>query len=232
LSEDDVVKEDRALDNPIWFALTTEHRTLARSHGLARRYPPDVSPLAALLHPTNDAFADLRQLVSPGEHVALFTASSFEVPGDWQVDRSRWIEQMICEVPLVSPPVAPLPLGVTDVPEMLELTAATEPGPFLPQTIQMGSYFGIRAVDGRLVAMAGERLQSTECVEISAVCTHPEFRGRGYAQALTTFLAAQVLAAGKIPFLHVKSENGAKVVYQKIGFHLRAAIYLTVISLR
>jgi ribosomal protein S18 acetylase RimI-like enzyme len=238
MTEDDVMKEDHAqpmlasLDNPIWFALTTEHRTLARSHGHARRYPPDVSPLAALHHPTKDAFADLQRLVSPGEHVALFTASPVNVPGDWQVDRSRWIDQMICDVPLVPPPAAPLPLGTTDIPEMLELTAATEPGPFSPQTIQMGSYFGIRAVDGRLVAMAGERLQSTEFVEISAVCTHPEFRGRGYARALTTFLAAQILAAGKIPFLHVKSENGAKVVYEKIGFRLRAAIYLTVISLR
>jgi len=81
--------------------------------------------------------------------------------------------------------------------------------------------------------MAGERLQSTAFVEISAVCTHPDFRGHGYARALTTFLAAQILAAGKTPFLHVKSENGAKVVYyEKIGFRLRAAICLTVISLR
>jgi FR47-like protein len=238
LTEDDVVKEDRAqrmlepLDNPIWFALTTEHRILARSHGLARRYPPDVSPLAALLRPTDEAFADLQRLVSPGEHVALFTASPLDVPGDWQVDRSRRIDQMICEASVASPPVAPLPLGTTDVPDMLELTAATEPGPFLPQTIEMGSYFGIRASDGRLVAMAGERLQSTAFTEIRAVCTHPDFRGRGYARALTTFLAAQILAVGKIPFLHVKSENGAKVVYHKIGFRLRAAICLTVISLR
>jgi len=238
MTEDNIRKEGHAqkmfesLDNPIWFALTTDHETLARSHGLARRYPPDVSPLAALLHPTNDAFADLRQLVSPDEHVALFTASPVDVPGDWQIERSRWIDQMICEASLVPPPVAPLPLSSTDVPEMLELTAATEPGPFSPQTIQMGSYFGIRAGDGRLVAMAGERLRSNAFAEISAVCTHPEFRGRGYAQALTTFLAAQIQAAGKIPFLHVKSENGAKVVYQKIGFRVRAAIYLTVIYLR
>jgi ribosomal protein S18 acetylase RimI-like enzyme len=221
-----------SLDNPIWSALTTEHRLLARSHGLARRYPPDVSPLAALLHPTNDAFADLQRLVSPGEQVALFTASPLDVPGNWQVSRSRWIDQMICEASLAPPPVAPLPLGATDVPEMLELTAATEPGPFSAQTIQMGNYFGIRASDGRLVAMAGERLQSTGFAEISAVCTLPEFRGRGYARDLTTFLAAQILAAGKTPFLHVKSENGAKVVYQKIGFRLRADICLTVISLR
>jgi ribosomal protein S18 acetylase RimI-like enzyme len=83
-----------------------------------------------------------------------------------------------------------------------------------------------------LAAWAGERLRSAEFAEISAVCTHPEFRGRGYARDLTTFLAAQILAAGKTPFLHVRSENGAKVVYQKIGFRLRAAISLTVISLR
>jgi ribosomal protein S18 acetylase RimI-like enzyme len=230
VKEDHVRPTLESLDNPIWSALTTEHRFLARSRGLARRYPPDVSPLAALLHPSNDAFADLQQLVSPGEHVALFTASPLDVPGDWQVDRSRWIDQMICEASLAPPPVAPLPLGTTDVPEMLELTAATEPGPFLPQTIQMGSYFGMRANDGRLVAMAGERLQSTAFSEISAVCTHPEFRGRGYARDLTSFLAAQILIAGKTPFLHVKSENGARVVYQKIGFRLRAAIRLTVIS--
>src|ERR1700731_1757398 len=221
-----------SLDNPIWSALTTEHQHLARSHGLARRYPPDVSPLAAFLHPTEDAFADLQRLVSPGEHVAVFTAGPLDVPGGWQVDRSRWIDQMICGASRAPPPLAPLPLGTTDVPEMLDLTAVTEPGPFLPQTIQMGSYFGIRASDGRLVAMAGERLQSTAFAEISAGFTHPEFRGRGYARDLTTFLAAQILAAGKPPFLHVKSENGAKVVYQKLGFRLRAAIYLTVISLR
>jgi hypothetical protein len=221
-----------SLDNPIWFALTTEHRLLARSHGFARRYPPDVSPLAALLRATNDAFADLQRLVLPGEHVALFTAGPLDVPTNWQVDRSRWIDQMICDASLASMPVAPLPLGATDVPEMLDLAAATEPGPFLPQTIQMGSYFGIRASDGRLVAMAGERLRSTAFREISAVCTHPEFRGRGYAKALVTFLTAQILAVGQTPCLHVKSENEAKVVYQRIGFRLRAAIYLTVISLR
>jgi ribosomal protein S18 acetylase RimI-like enzyme len=238
MTEGDVMEEDHAqrllevLDNPIWFALTTEHRFLARSHGHARRYPPDVSPLAALLHPTNDAFADLRRLVSLGEHVALFTASPLDVPCGWHVDRSRWIDQMVCEASLEPPHVLPVTLGATDVPEMLELTAATEPGPFLRQTIQMGSYFGIRASDGRLVAMAGERLKSTACAEISAVCTHPEFRGRGYARALVTFLAAQILAAGRTPFLHVKSENGAIVVYQKSGFRLRGAICLTVISLR
>ena len=232
MKDDHAQRMLESLDNPIWLALTTEHRLLARSQGLARRYPPDVSPLVALLHPTNDAFADLQRLVSPGEHVALFTASPLDVPGDWQVDRSRWIDQMICEASLAAPPVVPLPLGTTDVPEMLELTAGTEPGPFLPQTIQMGSYFGIRANNGRLVAMAGERLRSTAFAEISAVCTHPEFRERGCAGANDVSRSSDSGDGKKTPFLHVKSENGAKVVYQKIGFRLRTAIYLTVISLR
>src|SRR3984957_19289949 len=117
MTEDDVTEQDRvqgmleSLDNPIWIALTTEHKILPRSHGDARRYPPDVSPLAALLHPTNDAFADLGRLVSPGEHVALFTASSLDVPSNWQVDRSRWIDQMVCEASLAPPQVVPIPLG-------------------------------------------------------------------------------------------------------------------------
>jgi hypothetical protein len=130
-----------SLDNLIWFALTTEHRLLARSHGLARRYPPDVSPLAAVLHPTQDAFADLQRLVSPGERVALFTASPLDVPGGWQIDRSRWIDQMICESSLDSPPLAPLRLGTTDVPEMLDLTAAYRARPVLAANNPDGKLF-------------------------------------------------------------------------------------------
>ena len=70
-----------SLDNPIWSALTTEHQRLARSHGLARRYPPEVSPFAAFLHPTEDAFVDLQRLVSPGEHVAFSYRQSLRCTG-------------------------------------------------------------------------------------------------------------------------------------------------------
>ena len=89
MKADHVQRTLKSFDNPIWFALTTDHRLLARSHGHARRYSPDVSPLAALLHPTSDAFSDLQRLVSAGEDIALFAACPLDVPGDWQVDRSR-----------------------------------------------------------------------------------------------------------------------------------------------
>lgn len=218
------------LDNPIWFALTAEHESLALSQGDARRYPKLVSPFAALCGPTNAAFSDLGTLVRAGERVALFTAAPLEVPTAWHVNQSRWIEQMICETLPAPEAIQSIPLTSTDVPEMLALTAATEPGPFLPRTIELGSYFGIRSDDGRLAAMAGERLRLHDFTEISAVCTHPDFRGRGYAKALVGLVAAKIRAEGKTPFLHVNPDNPAKVVYQKMGFRLRTRIRLTVIS--
>jgi predicted GNAT family acetyltransferase len=113
---------------------------------------------------------------------------------------------------------------------MLALTAATEPGPFLPGTIQMGDYFGIRSKQGKLIAMAGERLKLVGFTEISAVCTDPEYRGQGFSRALVTFLAARILAEEKLPFLHVKSENGAKSLYESIGFQVRRTVHLTVVT--
>jgi ribosomal protein S18 acetylase RimI-like enzyme len=220
------------LDNPVWFALITGHQSMARSNGLARRYPSDVSPLAALAEPTPKAFADLSALVGPEESVGLFTTEPLEVPDDWQVVRTRWIDQMTCAGVTGSPSTPLLPLGPGDVPEMLALTATTQPGPFLPRTIDMGRYFGIRSPDGRLAAMAGERLKLNAFTEVSAVCTHPEFRGAGYGRALVASLAAQILAEKKVPFLHVKSENAAKLLYQKVGFSVRRAICVTVIAYR
>jgi predicted GNAT family acetyltransferase len=224
------------LDNPVWAALTTRQAALARTSGLARRYASDVSPLSGLSEPTPTAFADLSALVGPEEHVGLMTAEPQPVPRDWQVSRSRPIEQMICTELMVysgltrtsfSTPVA---LGAADVPEMLALAAATEPGPFLPETIRMGRYVGTRSGDGRLMAMAGERLKLNGFTEISAVCTHPEFRGQGHARALVEFLVAKIFAEGNVPFLHVKEENGAKLLYEKIGFRVRRTMQLTVIG--
>lgn len=219
------------LDNPIWESLISTHANLARSNGSARRYVSQVSPLAAVSKPTPTAFFDLAALMTSEERVGLFTAQPLEVPDGWEIIRSRPIEQMICTGLTWEHRSLPLELGNNDVAEMLALTTATEPGPFLAETIQMGRYFGIRSDDGRLVAMAGERLKLAGFTEISAVCTAHEFRGRGLAQRLVSYLAAQTLNEGKIPFLHVKGENGAKRLYQRLGFRVRRTIQLTVIAL-
>jgi predicted GNAT family acetyltransferase len=218
------------LDTPIWNALTSGHRGMARAAGLAVRYPADVSPFAALAAP--EAFADLRKLVDANEPVALVAAEQPSIPGEWQVLRDRPIEQMVCTV--VPPPVDvnPIILRDTDVTDMLALATATEPGPFASRTIAMGKYIGLRSAEGRLMAMAGQRLSLTGFTEISAVCCDPEFRGKGYARALIVTLMREVFDAGRIPFLHVKNENGAKFLYEKIGFKTRREVQFTVIAAR
>jgi predicted GNAT family acetyltransferase len=220
------------LDNPIWSALTTVHRSVAIGNGRARRYPTDMSPMWGMRETSAEAFADLAAMVAPQETVALVTVGPVEVPANWQIVRTRWLDQMICTETIEPPSAVLLPLQPEDVSDMLALTAATEPGPFRPRTIEMGDYFGIRSADGRLVAMAGERLQLDRFTEISAVCTDPTFRGRGYGRALVSFLAAKIQAAKKTPFLHVLPENGAKAMYQKVGFRLRRTLHLTVVTLR
>jgi GNAT superfamily N-acetyltransferase len=219
------------LDNPIYHALATVQAPLALSRKKASRYRPSISPLAGLESYTFEAFGDLHTLVRPGETVALFTRAPVPVPADWETVKTRYIDQMVCPRLARTPEVIPVPLYEDDVPEMLALTALTEPGPFLPETIRMGRYFGLRSPEGRLMAMAGQRLGLEGFTEISAVCTHPDFRGQGHAATLVTFLAALIFADGKLPFLHVKTENGAaKKVYQKAGFELCEPIHLTVLT--
>ena len=124
----------------------------------------------------------------------------------------------------------PLLLQEADVPDMLALTAATQPGPFLYGTIRMGSYFGIRADDGRLAALCGTRLAHDRFTEISAVCTDPAFSGKGHASALIMHVAAQIVDAGKLPILHVRAANPAIRLYEKLGFETRRTLNLTVVT--
>lgn len=219
-----------SVDDSVWNALNTIHKPLALSYGLAARYPHDVSPLAGLHEPTRAAFDDLSRLVPAGQSIALFTTTTPEVPSDWTVVRSRWIDQMVCEERPSALQADLLELGEQDVPEMLALTAATEPGPFSEGTIRMGRYRGIRSKAGALLAMAGERLRLKGFTEVSAVCTTPEARGRGYGRALVSAIASMVYADGITPFLHVKTENGAKQLYEKLGFRVRCPIRLTVLT--
>ncbi|WP_436269792.1 GNAT family N-acetyltransferase [Pseudoduganella sp. LjRoot289] len=135
------------------------------------------------------------------------------------------------QVPLQPAPHAwpLLPLGADDVPDMIALALETRPGPFVQKTIAMGRYLGIRAGDGGLAAMSGTRMALDEFTEISAVCSSPAARGAGHARALMQALMAQIQASGKTPFLHVKTENGAKQVYEKLGFAVRREICFSVI---
>ena len=219
------------LDNPVWNSLGSGHRAMAQATGLARRYPREISPLVALAEPTAQAFSDLRSLVEDNETVGLVSPDPVEVPPGWDVRRSRTIDQMVCITLDMQPLDIPLiDLDEADVPEMVALATATEPGPFVAGTYRMGRFRGIKSPEGRLMAMTGERMHLDGLTEVSAVCTWPEYRGRELAKALVAAAAARIVAEGNVPFLHVKGENAAKQLYEKIGFRTRRPIHFTVMT--
>jgi predicted GNAT family acetyltransferase len=218
-----------SLDNPVWSALTTRQCGLARRHGLAARYLEQISPLSGLAEPTPAAFADLQALCQPGETVALVTAWPLQAPPGWQVKLSRLIDQMTCPEAPAAPQGAARRLGHADVPDMLALAELTQPGPFMARTIEMGPYYGIRAADGRLAAMTGNRLGADDFGEVSGVCTDPAHRGHGHAARLVAFVAGEVAASGRLAMLHVKTENKAGELYRRLGFAVRTQMHFNVL---
>jgi ribosomal protein S18 acetylase RimI-like enzyme len=213
------------LDNPMWAALTTGHAALAIAHGDARRYPYEIARFAGLATP--GAIGDLEAITEPGDVVAFFTPDALALPDGWSAELQRTIEQMLATERVPEPRHELVALDTADAPEMLALATLTQPGPFFARTIETGRYFGVK-VDGKLAAMAGERLKLDDFTEISAVCTHPDHQGHGYGRSLVAALINLTLDEGRQPFLHVKQENGARALYEKLGFTTRAYMYLTI----
>ena len=219
------------LDHPVWFALTSRQSALAEGGARARRYPPDIAPFAAMVDTSPQSFAALCALMSRSDHSVLFTPDPVNPPGEFKILFAATGEQMI-GLPLEAAGSAPdiVTLGAADVPAMMELTKLTNPGPFAARTHELGTFLGVR-VDGQLVAMAGERMKPAHYTEITAVCVHPDHRGRGYAQFLLAAVARQIVARGEIPFLHVFSNNaGAIALYRRQGMEIRRRLHVTVLG--
>jgi ribosomal protein S18 acetylase RimI-like enzyme len=226
---DALAADTRLLNNPIWSALNTAQSQLAQGNSLAKRFPGDVAPFGGLIDQSAAAYDALEEIL-PGAVTALFLDAEPVLPGNWEMVHSGQMYQMTCDQPIH---VAGNPLlselTEADVPGMLALTKLTEPGPFLPRTIQLGAYFGIHQ-SGRLAAMAGERLHLTGFTEISAVCTHPDFRGHGYGAILLSALISRIKERGEVPFLHVRTENVHAIrLYEKSGLKVRARLHLAVV---
>jgi ribosomal protein S18 acetylase RimI-like enzyme len=212
------------LDNPVLGSLTGPHRRLALVQGRAARYPADIDPFCALpAEPGAADWADAARLVAPGEMV-LFPALGTAPPSDWEVLGRGEGVQLVADSLDAAPDDEAVALGPTDVPDMLRLVERTKPGPFLPRTIELGTYLGIRR-GGELVAMAGERLRPPGWTEISAVCTDPAWRGHGFGSRLTRAIAAGIAAKGDTPFLHAIAANVTAIrLYKELGFTHRRDI--------
>jgi ribosomal protein S18 acetylase RimI-like enzyme len=229
-------ESEALLDNPIWNSLATGHAHLSigaqTGRGLARRYPADIGPLSAIRELSSEAYADLAAIVPEGDVAVLFLEDCVETPAGWQLVRDGRLVQMICPtVPdRLSLAEAILPMTPEDFPEMVALASLTEPGPFRDHTANLGGFVGIR-VDARLAAIAGRRLAPTGFAEVSAVCTHPDFRGRGYAQALVAAVTRNIHSEGRMPFLtSFEANTGAIRVYRQVGFVHRRTFELAVLK--
>lgn len=218
------------LDNPALSSLTGPHARFAERRGRVLRYPLDVCPFVALpAEPGEPDWADAAALAGPGGWLPL-AAIEISVPAGWEVRMiGAGVQMTGDDLDAAADPEA-VPLGPADVPEMLELAARTKPGPFLPRTVELGTYLGIRR-EGRLIAMAGERLHPAGWTEISAVCTDEAWRGRGLAARLIRAVGAGIRARGETPFLHALATNAAIGLYQELGFRHRMAIQFAVARL-
>ncbi|WP_033344171.1 GNAT family N-acetyltransferase [Catenuloplanes japonicus] len=211
------------LDNPVWASLVHgPHARLAERAGTAARFLPEASPFHALADPSDaDSWADLARLAGPSADV-LVTGPVITPPPGWTVVEKMAGVQMSDTSLVAEPDPEAVRLGPADIPEMLDLTARTRPGPFGPRTVELGTYLGLRH-DGRLIAMAGERFQPPGWTEISAVCTDPDFRGKGLATRLVRAVAAGIRERGATPFLHAAAVNVSAIrLYESIGFSVRA----------
>lgn len=209
-----------ALDNPVWSSLSGPHARFAERHGQVLRYQTDVAPFLALPdRPDEAAWRDLAAFAGPGAEVTV-TAGAVTPPAGWEIVEEFPAVQLVDDgIEGVEDPEA-IALGPADVPDMLDLVERTKPGPFLPRTIELGTYLGIRR-DGALVAMAGERLHPPGFTEVSAVCTDPDHRGQGLAARLVLAVVAGIKARGEIPFLHATQTNtGAIRLYESLGFRV------------
>jgi ribosomal protein S18 acetylase RimI-like enzyme len=222
------------LDQPIWSALTTEQRELAVGDDLARRFPVEVGPLTGLREQSDAAYYDLRALAGNGL-VAQFLREPWEPRAGWSLVRDGLMDQMVWTEETgfrqeLESKTELRELSEDDAPEMLALAKLTEPGPFGTRTHTLGRFFGIFESDV-LVAMAGQRLHMQGFTELSAVCTHPDARGRAYSRVLMAQVMADILSRGETPMLHVFSANAPAIrVYRGLGFTLRRNLHLAVVK--
>lgn len=208
-------------DNPIWHSLSSVHAHLAKVAPGARCYDASFAPIAGIEEETYVALTSLASMLENGAKVTLFLQAEPKLPPVFSNAFTGSLIQMICEEPKEVQPVPVAELGAENVDEMIGLARLCNIGLFSQRTAELGTYLGIW-IGKQLVSMAGERLQSQDFIEVSAVCTHPDFRGRGYSSAIIHEICTRVLSRGKVPILHVRPDNSSAVhTYGKLGFRER-----------
>jgi ribosomal protein S18 acetylase RimI-like enzyme len=219
------------LDRPVWSALTTRQAALAEGGPLARRFDPSIIPFAAMRDDSEESLKALARLPGPGETLLLAQADAIVLPDGFAVVSAADVVQMILKRPPAKVSDEWIEgLSEADAAEMLALATLTKPGPFSLRAQALGEFWGVK-VDGVLVAMAGERMKQEGLTEISGVCAHPDFQGRGLGRLLSIFMTHRILERGETPYLHAYATNAAAIrLYESIGFELRNTMNVALIA--
>lgn len=220
------------LDRPVWGALTTRQAALALGGAQAVRIDPAYGLFAAAADRSPQSLAALGALLPEEGEVAMVEAEDWpDIPGAIAQPPAAVTQMVARDLKLVEPEGYQIvDLSDFDADEMFALATLTKPGPFFERTHRLGDFVGVK-VDGRLVAMAGERLRLPGFTEVSGVCTHPDHRGHGYAAALMSVVAGRIQGWGETPFLHVYAHNvGAIRLYEALGYRVRRVMNMTVLK--
>ena len=207
------------LDNIMWSCLSGPHAKFATGEGAVRRYAPGFSPIVGFEDPHNPDFGTLARYCEPGDSFYTDIWNGPAPPG-WRIDKDARMWKMVWRAPMPVEDAAPdaIPLRPEHASQAVELAKLTNPGPFGIRTPELGEYFGYFD-GGRLIAMAGERMCAGDLQEVSGICTHPAFQGRGLAGKLTLKLVYRQMQRGMTSFLHVISTNdAARGLYEKMGY--------------
>jgi predicted GNAT family acetyltransferase len=219
------------LDRPAWNALRTTHATLSEGNELARRYPPSIVPFAAAAEDAAESLEALENLPAPDEVMALVEAGPIAITQGLTVVGEGNLVQMVAERPyerIVDSRIEPLTQA--DAAAMLALATLTNPGPFTLRAQALGTFWGAK-VNGNLVAMAGQRMRQTGFAELSGLCTHPDFQGRGLGTLLFRFVAGEISARGETVFLHAYASNTPAIsLYTALGFRLRTEMNMRIVK--
>ena len=219
-----------ALERPVWNLLNGPQANLARGGELALRLDPTYGPFSAARDRSDEALAALAALVAPGEEIWLVEAEAWPAPPGMRVVSAGVLVQMVAEhpAPLQPSDAEAVLLGDADADAMTAIALGTKPGPWGVNTRHYGQFYGVQ-LDGRLAAMAGERMRpAAGLAEVSAVCTWPDYRGQGLAGLLIRRVMAGFTARGDVPILHSYAANTkANALYETLGFVTRRTMVAT-----
>lgn len=219
------------LDRPVWNTLATRHARFAVGGDRARRFAPDIGPLAGARDDQPESLAELAELVPIDGTLLLLQADPVVLPASLAaVTTAAGVQMVLDRLADVGPDPRIVPLTADDTAAMLELATLTRPGPFGPRAPGLGEFFGVKE-RGRLVAMAGERMKQAGFTEVSGVCTHPDARGRGLARMLSAHVARRILARGETPYLAAYATNTPAIrLYESLGFRTRCEVNVATVA--